>query len=506
MTAPASGWMASAMRSDFKEGRRGLAFKNGKLYEFTDRHVLVVSGGRDPRAWFKRRSHGWKATRKWADLLFSSRVFPDEPYANLGVAPVEIPIEADPGQLGLDANAAKELALRAWRHRVREREGKVIADFVATIPADVRSEVMRYRVRQWHVYNVLARCPGALDLSRSNPALLFALASNWVFHKPAVCRPLRAVRSLVNKKQKVILEWLGFPATETARRIMAKITPSALSPASLFFIRRALEQPDMACTLARLEHINRGVLDVLMNRKLQSYLTPRFLMDLSRVAPQDEGRLIGNLRATLGDTVRMAEQDQWRHSPRQFSTLKRLQEVHDDLTRRVTRQDWLKRRDWIELRYGSSQFPPPPFAGTRQIRPIDTPAALYYEGGIMQHCVWSHVESVFEGREYVYRVLAPVRATVSITQAGKGWVLGELSLQKNKQADRATASEVCDALFKSGCFRGEPVDNSDLPEWVTRNQLPDEQLGPLRRLVREKQAAIDKCMEMFGGKIIEIRG
>lgn len=48
------------MKSDFKEGRAGLAFKDGKLYEFTKRHVLVVTGGDDQRAWFKRRSHGWK--------------------------------------------------------------------------------------------------------------------------------------------------------------------------------------------------------------------------------------------------------------------------------------------------------------------------------------------------------------------------------------------------------------------------------------------------------------
>jgi hypothetical protein len=42
------------MKSDFKEGRRGLAFKDGKLFEFTKRHVLVLSPWPDPRAWFKR--------------------------------------------------------------------------------------------------------------------------------------------------------------------------------------------------------------------------------------------------------------------------------------------------------------------------------------------------------------------------------------------------------------------------------------------------------------------
>jgi hypothetical protein len=58
--------------------------------------------------------------------------------------------------------------------------------FTALVPAEVRMELERYAERRWHLLSVMARCPGALDLSRANPALLFALANNWVFHKPAV--------------------------------------------------------------------------------------------------------------------------------------------------------------------------------------------------------------------------------------------------------------------------------------------------------------------------------
>ena len=100
--------------------------------------------------------------------------------------------------------------------------------FVHSLPREVREELRRYAERKWHLLNLFARCPGALDLSRSNPGLAYALASNWAFHKPAVARPIRAARSLVHKKQKAILEWLGFPATEPARRILAKIRPKSL--------------------------------------------------------------------------------------------------------------------------------------------------------------------------------------------------------------------------------------------------------------------------------------
>ena len=69
--------------------------------------------------------------------------------------------------------------------------------FVNMIPEEVRLELLRYSNRKWHLMSILARCPGAMDLSRSNPALLFALASNWAFHRPSVKQPIRAARGLV---------------------------------------------------------------------------------------------------------------------------------------------------------------------------------------------------------------------------------------------------------------------------------------------------------------------
>jgi len=122
------------------------------------------------------------------------------------------------------ADGARELRIR----HARERDREVARRFLGSIPDDILSEVSRYWTRKWYVLNVLARCPGAMDLSRSNPALLYALASNWVFHKPAVTRPMRAARSLVNRKQRDIMEWLGFRVPSVS--VCDRFSPGAGRP------------------------------------------------------------------------------------------------------------------------------------------------------------------------------------------------------------------------------------------------------------------------------------
>ena len=59
------------MKSNFKEEHYGFAFRNGKLYWFDKLHVLVMTSWSDPRPWLKRRSHDWKASRKWVDQLLT---------------------------------------------------------------------------------------------------------------------------------------------------------------------------------------------------------------------------------------------------------------------------------------------------------------------------------------------------------------------------------------------------------------------------------------------------
>jgi len=430
----------SKKKSWFREGRWGLSFKDGKLYEFTERHVLVMQGWPDPRAWFKRRSHGWRPTRKWADALFSDPLFLDKkPLPEKPTRPFVLP----GGQMILPGImiTAEYRALRAYGDHVARTA------FINLIPEEIRQELQRYGDRRWHLMNILARCPGALDLSRSNPALLFALASNWAFHRPAVTQPVRAARSLVWKKQKAIQEWLGFPGTEPVRRLLAKITPEAVNVEGLLYLRDALLNPAYVKLLSPLPKLNRAALMLAADRRTIEHVTPKLLEDTleNPTAKTFSGELDGrqDVYKLMVDTVRMANRVNWEKCPKTFCSVKRVQTVHDDLAPRL---DLLRLRKEYNI---PDRFSDPPFLGTEHIIPLTTPEEMFREGYLQKNCVGSYVCPVAEGWEYMYRVAQPVRATLSIAFEAGAWVSREFYKACNQPIEAGMRKEILTALFRS---------------------------------------------------------
>ena len=130
-------------KSEFKKGSYGVAWKNGKLYDFTDRHVLVLKLWPDPRSWLKRPSHDWKSNRKIADTVFSRVLFPP--------GHVYVPRQfAPPGELTL-FDTSPSMLTRVEHDRIEalvKREHDRLAAAFDTIPPEVRLELVRYKNRR----------------------------------------------------------------------------------------------------------------------------------------------------------------------------------------------------------------------------------------------------------------------------------------------------------------------------------------------------------------------
>ena len=426
----------------FRPGPWGLAFKNGKLYLFSDRYVVVMRSWPQPMAWWKRRSHSWRPTRKLADEVVSQARFFDVPAERPEKPPS--PFAFADGQLALPGVTREE-----WAAKRQYRDDVARLNFVGLIPEDFRQELARYRSRRWHLLSVFARCPGALDLSQSNPALLFALASNWVFHKPAVSQPIRAVRSLVNRKQRAIQAWLGFPDSEKVRRILAKIDPEALSIRSLVFLRSVIDDPVCVKLLGHLPVINESALALATQYRLRPHVTPCLLRD----ALQQEKELDGSGRhrrpavgiiELMQDTVRMCEAVRWEHCPTMFHSLKGVKRLHDALVPHVGEAFLLQGNALAE------NLPAPPFSGTDEIVPLTTVAALVREGQEQHNCVAVRASMVNRGYQYIYSVRAPVRGTLSVRFNGIGWMPSEFLLACNKPVPDAIRTTTFNALFQSG--------------------------------------------------------
>lgn len=134
--------------------------------------------------------------------------------------------------------------------------------------------------------------------------------------------------------------------------------------------------------------------------------------------------------AAVKDTLRMARvirrRDYYKQSVLHAQTVRRFVEIHDRAV------DELNDLDVYEEKSGCCEnqlFPEPPIPGNDVIIPIETLLELRREGQVMRHCVASYEESIRRGTCYIYRVMAPERATLSINPSTL--MIREFKLKRN---------------------------------------------------------------------------
>jgi len=419
----------------FRDGRWSLAFKDGKLYEFENSHVLVMSAWPNPRAWFKNQSHGWQPNQEMADKLLSRRLFP----ASTPTPPEpEKPFVLPNGQMILPGVEVGEEKVA----KINYNEFMALEGYSQNIPAEVRNELLRFDKRKWYLLNAFARCPGAVDLSKSNPALFYALANHWLFHDPAVRDPVRAMRSLVWKKQRLIQEWLGFPGTEAARRTLARIMPRSLDIEVLLFLRRAIGKQAAQKLLSHAPVLDRCTVRIICDRRTRPHITPRFLQDMTAVAREKcpAGMTVYDM---LKATVRMAAMVGWKRCPRSFASFKRLYEVYKELATKTNAEKFIKEFQLPE------RFENPPYAGNSDIIPLTSVEEMFKEGYEQRNCCGQYSVDVAYQQAYVYRVLRPIRATLSFCVTKGSWEPGLLLKACNKPVDREMRCKVFSTLART---------------------------------------------------------
>ena len=396
--------------------KSGAAYRNGKLYEFSGHCVIVMKGWPVMRAWQWTGEYArpWRHVRprlKRISMRGLSRM-PD---------PDSHPPEPN-GQM-LFPFAYSHVARNAYRA------------FWWAVPEAYRELVMPFRDRRWHMLALLARCPGADDLVAGNPALAFCLASNWAFHKPAVQQPLRAARSLVYKKQRRILEWLGFPGTEAMRQLLRRIPRESMTVEFLANLCGAIQSPEVSRRLSFMGRITQDVFRLIATPEITPYVAFSLLEEVSQVRVPDAGPMMA---FRIQDMLQMSAELQ-RKLP-QLRSIPQLNQLHEDLIFDFN----LKREDTGE------PLPPPPLPGKEgEIEPLETCQELAIEGRLQQHCVGSYAHSVRRGQTYVYRMLKPERATLAIMQGPRGWTLREIHGYRNADVQPETYQAAVDWLYNS---------------------------------------------------------
>ncbi|OQY16093.1 MAG: hypothetical protein B6I36_10990 [Desulfobacteraceae bacterium 4572_35.1] len=396
------------MKNSFYPAKAGINFEEStqKLYLFSADSVSVMYAW-PPKAWQKTTDSGWQRVRPQIDL---PRYDVEKKIAWL------MAFRKDPAHY-----RSKKMAWLKW---------------YATIPKPIRIQVARFKSRQWHILSFLAHCGDpAYDLVKSNPALAYSLASNWVFHKPAVKQPLRSARSLLakGKKQKDILAWLGFPPTELTRKVLMKISHESITVERLLYLREALANPAVQKQLSHLSVINAGVLRIVCDKELCKVVSHVLLQDVSLAAKENSSAQVVYL---LEDLLRLWRLLRDRPLPiRSLTDAAKVQQLHDQLT---CESHQVLVDDSVE----PVTFPAPPVEGDEMVVPITDSRMLLEEARQQHNCVLGYFDDIVVRQNiYLYRILGSQRCTLALEKRGSKWVATQMRAVCNDPASDQIATQ-----------------------------------------------------------------
>jgi len=402
----------------------GIRFQNGTLCLSKGLVEMRITGSPVPRSVMRRGRGG-----EWQSFSPEFRLV--HPYRPPKAARATLPKRPD-NQLIFDffeetGAAKKEAPLTPSQKRKRAFD-----QFRFSLAKPAARLLEPFRTHQWPLLVMFHHDPGAVELAEANPALAFALAQK-----------LNGDRELIESlrcsgmRQRDLLEVLGLPSSPAAVNLFRKVDPHSLSgdnwPALVGVIRSELSEPKSR--LSHLGSINSGVVEILLDPRASRAATPQLLEEVSRDRAENyRGRVVHMITSTL----RM--QDELRSEDRclRFQSLARLHEVHEEVAANFRRRV----RQLIDANaQGPGCFPPPPLPGIPgQIEPITSPSDLVDEGEMQGNCVASYANRVREGHLYIYRVLHPERATLSVARRGplSDWEIDELERRFNTDVAEET--------------------------------------------------------------------
>ena len=455
--------------------RDGHAWKNGKLYAFCRRDgILVIKGWPELKAWRKtpkgksfyccrpeirldagrlsaaRQSRSCppptvSALQSYAldpspdekNLLEDIEKYSDPAFSANDWREVNLVLqEPDLGEITPEIST--RFAEKMRRISLRKLSDlRALTAFAETFPPEVRQPVSSFGSRQWQLAR-LAKLAGGLELIHSNPGLAFAIANSWVFRKNT--KPTRTAQRLLKVPRRMAAGWLGFPATESAVKQLGKIPASACFVSSILNLRRSLTggvREDLSGALKHLPVLNADALMFINSHRIERVATVRLLRDITLKAEHDGG--VGTWLEYIRDIRRMEFMLGHNNEARPIYSLAGLSRYHDAVTAEYSERFGAEDETTEDL---TTPLPAPPLPGTDHIVPLIKPQEILEEALKMKHCVLSYLESIREGHSYVYRVLAPERATLEIRPHGGQWVLAQLCGFKNAKPGQAVRMTV----------------------------------------------------------------
>jgi len=338
-------------------------------------------------------------------------------------------------QLGLDIDERQHLTKAMAYDLLRK-----------SMPFSYAIALAPFRSHQWNLITLLSMKRRFYDLLKSSPVLAYMLANSDPIMK-RISRKEIMMDKLTGMKQAELLDLLGLPGTKSFTQILRKIKPASAHPELTAMLWNCAKNDSVIKKLGHMKSINLGALTLFThNDEIRNALTPQLL---------DE---VGGKRAEnhYPRTARELEDGlEWHwtlrpdHRPPRFQTTADVSAWHEEIVAEGTRflADQTAARDREQIKQlrkkMAVRLPDPPIPGTDTIQPLRTGKELLIEGQQQRNCVGGYIPRVQRKECYIYRVLAPKRATLSLTKWPDGeWRIGELKAACNKPVKKETRAAV----------------------------------------------------------------
>lgn len=363
-----------------------------------------------------------------------------------------------------------------------------VQTFLDEIPPLVIDYVSQFNFAQCHLLRLLSQYPEARDLSQSSPTLLWLLTTS-VYDSIIDAAELPV---LLRKRQVEIVSNLAKPARKASLKLLRKVDVGNGGLTESRALLHALADPHMLKVTAHLPRVPVALLRAMV--RYPSLANPSIARILATELPYDYNHFLitaHNLADTVQDIYRMSEALRIRRPEEAISrcrNLPDLEQLHDRWVDRVNTRGQLYVQPAARAAFpedldppdrigriqsaATAQFPPdwkfpdPPLPNSEDIKAVQTPNELAYEGKLQNNCVGSYVVPVMERDVYIYKVLRPHRATLELRRSHTGWRLGQVKLSGNRVPGADVLQVVHDWLQKHAPGAGNDKGRRGFPDPV----------------------------------------
>ena len=301
-----------------------------------------------------------------------------------------------------------------------------------TVPRNILGRIRCFPESHFALLQLFADHPEAMTLAESNPLLVFLLAAHREWTQQNCVVPRDAIRNALRGKRKSILRWLGFPnADESLVRLLGKADAWACRSDLVAGFQEVLRDGRAIKRLRHLPAINLGCMAIAADKTLLDRVSDGLLREVADDETEDHSPVTAlRLRAFLA----MEEQCYLPALPRMFYTRRRIQKELFAVA------DYLALEEFEAMQI---TLPDPPLLDTPTIEALRTPEDVHTEGWEQGYFVWDLLPMLLSGKMFLYRVLAPERATVAIKRGKDGlWQVLALKGRGNEPVSHKTEHAV----------------------------------------------------------------